>query len=109
MSGQTIARTLDDSDIWYVIDTLNTGRLDPTPSPDFFTVVFSPYAPSGTVAAYATLAWKQAPTRAWAAPAPVPASQSTDLTRLLSALIPAVDNVLDAGIIGDIVAAVTSG
>ncbi len=102
--GQTIARPLDDADIWHVLETLDTSRLDPTPSPDFFTVVFSPYAPSGTPGAYATLLWKQRATTPWSAAPPVQSSQSTDLTRLLSALIPRVDNALDASLIGDIVA-----
>jgi hypothetical protein len=106
--GQTIARPLDDADIWHVLETLDTSRLDPTPSPDFFTVVFSPYAPSGTPGAYATLLWKERPVDAWSAPPPVQSSQSTDLTRLLSALIPRVDNVLDAALLGDIVAQETS-
>jgi hypothetical protein len=106
--GQTIARPLDDADIWHVLETLDTSRLDPTPAPDFFTIVFSPYAPSGTMGAYATLLWKKPFTGPWVAPPPVASAQSTDLTRLLSALIPAIDNVLDASLIGDIVARETS-
>ncbi|MGD0679234.1 MAG: hypothetical protein ABSC94_27890 [Polyangiaceae bacterium] len=107
LSGQTVARTLDDAAIWNAIDTLDTTALVPTPNPDFFTVVFSPYAPNGSTGAYATVLWKKPPTVPWTAPAPVPSATSTDLARLLSALIPKIDSSIDERLIGDIVADVT--
>jgi hypothetical protein len=74
--------------------------LDPSPSPDFFTVIFSPYSPAGSNGAFATLLWKKLPSIAWTPPAPVPAAES-DLTRLLSALIPEIDNTIDKALIGE--------
>ncbi len=108
LRGQTIGRPLFDDDVWYVLDTLDTSRLDPTPSPDFFTVVFSPFAKTGDVGSYATLLWKQPPSQPYTGPDPVQSSASTDLTRLLTALIPVVDAGITAGLIDDVVAAETA-
>jgi len=108
LAGETFARPLLDEDVWYVIETLDTSRLDPRPSPDFFTVVFSPFAPDGSDGCYATLLWKQPPSQPYTGPAPVQSAASTDLTRLLSALIPVVDDGIPPGLIGDVVAGQTA-
>jgi hypothetical protein len=108
LRGQTLARPLFDADVWYVIETLDTTRLDPTPSPDFFTVVFSPFAQSGSVGSYATLLWKQPPSQPYTGPDPVQSAASTDLMRLLSGLISKVDAGVTAGLIDDVVAAETA-
>jgi hypothetical protein len=108
LRGQTIARPLFDADVWYVLETLDTTRLDPTPSPDFFTVVFSPFASAASNGAYATLLWKQPPSQPYSGPAPVQSAASTDLTRLLSALIPLVDDAVTSGLIRDVVASETA-
>jgi hypothetical protein len=108
LQGQTIGRPLLDDDVWYVLETLDTSRLDPTPSPDFFTVVFSPFAKDGSIGSYATLLWKKPPSQPYTGPAPVQSTVSTDLTRLLSALIPAIEGSATAGLIADVVAAETA-
>jgi hypothetical protein len=108
LRGQTVARTLDDADVWYALKTLDTTRFDPTLSPDFFTVVFSPFAQAGSTASWTTMLWKQAPTQTYTGAPDVQSAASTDLTRLLSGLIPKVEDGLDAGLIGDIVASETA-
>ncbi|MGO9838294.1 MAG: hypothetical protein ACLP1X_29290 [Polyangiaceae bacterium] len=108
LHGQTIARPLLDADVWYVIETLDTSRLDPTPSPDFFTVVFSPFAKSGSVGSYTTLLWKQPPSQPYTGAGPVQSAASTDLMRLLSGLISVVDSGATGGLIDDVVAAETA-
>jgi hypothetical protein len=106
--GRTLVRPLFDDEVWRAIETLDTTRLDPTPSPDFFTVVFSPYA-KGSQGCYATMLWKHAPSRPYLGPTPVQASTSTDLSRLLSALIGVVDVAgIPAALLGDILAAETA-
>lgn len=108
LHGQTLGRPLFDADVWYVLETLDTSRLDPTPSPDFFAMLFSPFAQSGSVGSYTTLLWKQAPSQPYTAPDPVQAASSTDLTRLLSGLISTLDGAGTAGVIDDVVAAETA-
>jgi hypothetical protein len=108
LRGQTLARQLFDADVWHVLETLDTTRLDPTPSPDFFTIVFSPFAKSGSVGSYTTLLWKEAPSTPYTGPDPVQSASSTDLTRLLSALIPLVDDSITEGLIDEVVATETA-
>jgi hypothetical protein len=107
-TGQTVARTLADADIWYALETLDTTRLCPTASADFFTVVFSPYAGATDIGAWATMLWTRPATSPYTPAGPVQSAASTDLTRLLSALIPVFDNPVDASLIAGIVATETS-
>jgi hypothetical protein len=107
-TGQTVARTAADADIWYAIETLDTTRLCPTASPDFFTVVFSPYAGAADIGAWATMLWTRPATSPYTPAGPVQSSVSTDLTRLLSALIPLFDNPVSAELVAKVVADETS-
>jgi hypothetical protein len=100
--GKTVARPLFDADVWHVLETLDTSRLDPRPSPDFFTVVFSPYATQGS-GAFATVAWKEPASEPFTPAPPVQPSTSTDLTRLLSRLLPVLDSPLSESEIADVI------
>ncbi len=106
--GLTVARPIDDADVWHAIETLDTSRFSPTPSPDFFTVIFSPFATAGTAGAFATTLWKQAPSDPYTGPAPTQPAIGTDLTRLLSALIPKVEDGLTDGLIADLITTETA-
>jgi len=108
LRGFTVARSLEDTDVWHAIETLDTSRFDPTPSPDFFTVVFSPFATGNVPGAFATALWKQAPSSRYVGPLPVASSIATDLSRLLSSLIPVAENALTDPLIGDVVAIETA-
>jgi hypothetical protein len=108
LRGQTIARPLDDADVWYALETLDTTRFDPTPSPDFFTIVFSPFAQPGSAGSWTTILWEQAPTQPYTGAPDVQSAASTDLTRLLSALISALEDRPDAGIVDAVVAQETA-
>jgi hypothetical protein len=106
--GKTIARSLFDVDVWHALETLDTSRIDPTPSPDFFTIVFSPFAKGNDNGSYTTVLWMQAPSEPYTGPAPVQSAASTDLTRLLSSLIPLVDGALTGPLVGDVIAEQTA-
>lgn len=98
--GHSMARALGDADVWHAIETLDTRRLDATPDPDYFSVIFSPFAGKSSHGCTATLLWKCAPITSYASAQPVQAATSTDLSRLLSDLIPRVDG----GLVGDALA-----
>jgi len=104
VSGQDVARSLADPVIWNALQTLDTTALYPVPNPDFFSIIFSPYAGGAADGAIATLLWKRKANTPFVPSPPVPASISTDLSRLLSALIPAIDG----GLGGDILSAVVT-
>jgi hypothetical protein len=108
LRGLTVARRLDDADVWRALETLDTSMFDATPSPDFFTVVFSPFAGNSQAGAFASVVWKQAPVGPYTGPSPVQSAASTDLTRVLSALIPAVDGGITDGLIGEIATQITA-
>jgi hypothetical protein len=106
--GEIIGRPLFDPEIWRAIETLDTSALDPGPTPDYFSVIFSPFAPLGQSGCFATLMWKKPAAQAYSAAPPVQPTTSTDLTRLLSRLIPAVDGGLVGDLISDVVARETA-
>lgn len=107
LAGHTIARPIDDPDIWNMIDTLDTTAIDPRPAPDFFSIVFSPYATGGT-GSFATALWKQSPSQPYTGAPPVQSAAALDLTRLLSALIPVVDGGILGPAIGHVIAQMTA-
>jgi hypothetical protein len=102
LRGETVARPLFDADVWQALETLDPSALGLAASPDFFTIVFSPYASIG-LGAYATAMWKAPSAMGFAPSPPVPSSAPTDLTRLLSALLPIVDMPLTEDAIAAIV------
>lgn len=106
--GSLVARQLSDAAVWRAIDTLDTRELDATLGPDYFSVVFSPFAPLGKPGSYSTLMWRRRAAQPYAAAQPVQPSTSTDLTRLLSRLIPIFDGGIAAELISDVVASETA-
>ncbi len=109
LGGECVGRPLEDPAIWRAISTLDTSGLNPMPNPDFFSVIFSPYANDGANGAFATMLWKRKPNSAFVPSPPVPSSISSDTSRLLSSLIPLIDAGLVGQIVGKIVAAQTEG
>lgn len=106
--GECIGRPLFDPEVWRAMETLDTTGLDPAPSPDFFSVILSPFAPLGQNGCFATLMWKKPAAQPFSAAPPVQPTTSTDLTRLLSRLIPVVDGGLVGELISDVVARETT-
>jgi FAD/FMN-containing dehydrogenase len=108
LRGTTVAGHLDNAAIWRALDTMDTSAIDPTPTPDFLAVVLSPFAGTSETGAFATVLWKQPPAAPYLGPSPVQSAATTDLTRVLSALIPAVDGGVTHGLIGEIATKVTA-
>jgi hypothetical protein len=107
--GLSVARSLFDEDIWNAMETLDTTALGSTSSPDFLSIVFSPFAQTGDNGSFATWMCTQPASRPYAAPGPVQTRIASDLSQLLSRLVPLVDlSGLDAAFIGQIIAAQTS-
>jgi hypothetical protein len=108
LRGTMLGGHLDDAAVWRVLDALDTSAIDPTPDPDFVALVLSPFAGASETGAFATVLWKQPPAGPFVGPSPVQSAASTDLTRVLSALIPAVDDGITHGLIGEIATKVTA-
>jgi hypothetical protein len=108
LTGRIVERPLFDADVWHAMETLDTTGLDRRPSPDVFSVVLSPYAGDGAAGAHAAVLWKQPASRPFQPPDPTRPTISTDLSRLLSALIPLVDGGLAAYIVADIITSNTA-
>lgn len=107
--GSSVARPLFDADVWNAMATLDTTSLGSTSSPDFFSLVFSPFASAGDNGSFATWLCKQPTTRHYASAGPVHARIASDLSQLLSRLVPLVDvSGLSAAFIGQIIAGQTS-
>jgi len=106
--GQTLARPLFDPAIWHAMETLDTAGLGSMTSPEYFSLVFSPFAGAGENGAFASWLCKQPASRPYAAPGPVRPRIASDLTQLLSQLIPLVDHGLGAAVIGQVIAAQTA-
>lgn len=106
--GQSVARPLYDPAMWRAMEMLDPTVLGSPPSPDFFSVVLSPFASVGRNGSFASWMCKQAASRPYSAPRPGQARIASDLSRVLSRLIPLVDHGLTAGIIEDVIAAQTS-
>ena len=106
--GQTIGRSLNDPDVWAAIETLDVTRLGADPHPDYFSVIFSPFAANSSHGSFSTILQQRPATQPFSSAQPVQASTSTDLTRLLSRLLPHVDGGLAGTIIADVVAQQTA-
>ncbi len=105
-----IAKPLYDADVWHAIETLDTSKLSPSngASPYHFSVVLSPYAQGGELGSFCSLMWKQSPVDPYAGPLPATAMLPSDTSRLLSALIGAVDSSLTAAILRHVVVSMTA-
>jgi len=106
--GQSVARPLFDAAVWHAMENLDPTVLGSPPSPDFFSLVFSPFASTGRSGSFASWLCKQPASRPYAAPGPVRARIASDLSQLLSRLIPLVDHGLGGDVIGQVIAAQTS-
>jgi len=109
MYGLSVGRPLFDADVWRAMETLNTTVLGSVNEPDFFSLVFSPFAGAGENGSFATWLCKQPASRPYAAPGPRNARIASDLSQLLSRLIPLFDHGIGADLIGEIIAAETVG
>jgi hypothetical protein len=116
LHGLSVQRGLYDDAVWTAMETLDPSPLCegvttkvpiPATSPDFFTVVLAPYADAGDVGAFPTMLWKRPAAAPFQPPDPSRPALSTDLTRLLSALIPKVDGALTEGLVSSIVTSET--
>ena len=105
--GQSVARPLFDTDVWDAMARLDATALGGPAEPDFFSVVLSPFARKGN-GSFAAWLSKQVPSKPYAPPGPGQARIATDLSRLLSSLIPHVDHGLTAGLIEKIIVDQTS-
>ncbi len=112
LTNTLIARPLMDPDVWAAIETLDTSKLYPanTTQPYHFSVVLSPYAQGSELGSFPTLMWKQDPPQGmqYTPPGPTSAMLPSDTSRLLSALIGAVDNSLTSAAVRDLVVAMTA-
>jgi hypothetical protein len=95
--------------VWRVIETLDASVIGATQSPDFLSFVLSPFADDDEDGSFGSWLCKQPPTRPFAAPGQARARIATDLSQLLSRLVPLVDlSGLGASLIGHVVSSQTS-
>jgi hypothetical protein len=106
--GVNVGRALHDPAIWHALETHDTRGLHPLIDPDFFSLVLSPFAGNSSHGATATLMWKCPPIERYRPATPVQPTTSTDLSRLLTRLIPLVDGGLAGAALSAVIAAQTS-
>jgi hypothetical protein len=100
--GVNVARSLTDPAIWGALETLDTHALHPLGDPDYFSLIFSPFAGKSSHGCTATLLWKSPPVEPYSSAQPVQPTTSSDTSRLLSRLIPCIDG----GLVGEALSAV---